>query len=208
MPDKCKCVDFQTLKLQELPDAVPHGEMPRHMQLYCDRYLCDKVVPGNRVTIMGIYSIKKFGMNPSKGRDRVGVGIRSSYIRVLGIQVDTDGSGRSFAGSVSPQEEEEFRRLAALPNIYELVSKSISPSIFGGMDMKKAIACLLFGGSRKRLPDGLTRRGDINLLMLGDPGTAKSQLLKFVEKCSPIGVSGWGQLSLSVGAPAGRKATG
>lgn len=57
------------------------------------RYLCDKVVPGNRVTIMGIYSIKKFGLTASKGRDRVGVGIRSSYIRVLGIQVDTDGSG-------------------------------------------------------------------------------------------------------------------
>lgn len=150
MPDKCKCVDFQTLKLQELPDAVPHGEMPRHMQLYCDRYLCDKVVPGNRVTIMGIYSIKKFGLNSSRGRDRVGVGIRSSYIRVLGIQVDTDGSGRSFIGSVSPQEEEEFRRLAALPNVYEVISKSIAPSIFGGMDMKKAIACLLFGGSRKR----------------------------------------------------------
>lgn len=56
-------------------------------------------------------------------------------------------------------------------------------------DIKKAIACLLFGGSRKRLPDGLTRRGDINLLLLGDPGTAKSQLLKFVEKVSPIGVS-------------------
>uniref|UniRef100_A0A5F9DGW8 DNA replication licensing factor MCM5 n=1 Tax=Oryctolagus cuniculus TaxID=9986 RepID=A0A5F9DGW8_RABIT len=188
MPDKCKCVDFQTLKLQELPDAVPHGEMPRHMQLYCDRYLCDKVVPGNRVTIMGIYSIKKFGLTSTRGRDRVGVGIRSSYIRVLGIQVDTDGSGRSFAGSVSPQEEEEFRRLAALPNVYEVISKSIAPSIFGGTDMKKAIACLLFGGSRKRLPDGLTRRGDINLLMLGDPGTAKSQLLKFVEKCSPIGM--------------------
>nr|XP_054326534.1 DNA replication licensing factor MCM5 isoform X2 [Pongo pygmaeus] len=188
MPDKCKCVDFQTLKLQELPDAVPHGEMPRHMQLYCDRYLCDKVVPGNRVTIMGIYSIKKFGLTSSRGRDRVGVGIRSSYIRVLGIQVDTDGSGRSFAGAVSPQEEEEFRRLAVLPNVYEVISKSIAPSIFGGTDMKKAIACLLFGGSRKRLPDGLTRRGDINLLMLGDPGTAKSQLLKFVEKCSPIGM--------------------
>lgn len=53
-------------------------------------------------------------------------------------------------GSVSPQEEEEFRRLAALPNVYELISKSIAPSIFGGTDMKKAIACLLFGGSRKR----------------------------------------------------------
>uniref|UniRef100_A0A8C0Q500 DNA replication licensing factor MCM5 n=4 Tax=Canis lupus TaxID=9612 RepID=A0A8C0Q500_CANLF len=202
MPDKCKCVDFQTLKLQELPDAVPHGEMPRHMQLYCDRYLCDKVVPGNRVTIMGIYSIKKFGLTTSKGRDRVGVGIRSSYIRVLGIQVDTDGSGRSFAGAVTPQEEEEFRRLAALPNVYEVISKSIAPSIFGGTDMKKAIACLLFGGSRKRLPDGLTRRGDINLLMLGDPGTAKSQLLKFVEKCSPIGVYTSGKGSSAAGLTA------
>lgn len=58
--------------------------------------------------------------------------------------------GRSFAGAVSPQEEEEFRRLAALPNVYEVISKSIAPSIFGGTDMKKAIACLLFGGSRKR----------------------------------------------------------
>ncbi|XP_022374772.1 DNA replication licensing factor MCM5 isoform X2 [Enhydra lutris kenyoni] len=202
MPDKCKCVDFQTLKLQELPDAVPHGEMPRHMQLYCDRYLCDKVVPGNRVTIMGIYSIKKFGLTSNKGRDRVGVGIRSAYVRVLGIQVDTDGSGRSFAGAVTPQEEEEFRRLAALPNVYEVISKSIAPSIFGGTDMKKAIACLLFGGSRKRLPDGLTRRGDINLLMLGDPGTAKSQLLKFVEKCSPIGVYTSGKGSSAAGLTA------
>lgn len=57
------------------------------------RYLCDKVVPGNRVTIMGIYSIKKFGLTSNRGRDRVGVGIRSAYVRVLGIQVDTDGSG-------------------------------------------------------------------------------------------------------------------
>ncbi len=57
------------------------------------------------------------------------------------------------------------------------------------IDIKRAIACLLFGGSRKRLPDGLTRRGDVNLLLLGDPGTAKSQLLKFVEKVAPVGVS-------------------
>ncbi|KAB0400333.1 hypothetical protein E2I00_010429, partial [Balaenoptera physalus] len=156
----------------------------------------------NTVTIMGIYSIKKFGLTASRGRDRVGVGIRSAYIRVLGIQVDTDGSSRSFAGAVTPQEEEEFRRLAALPNVYEVISKSIAPSIFGGTDMKKAIACLLFGGSRKRLPDGLTRRGDINLLMLGDPGTAKSQLLKFVEKCSPIGVYTSGKGSSAAGLTA------
>ncbi|XP_057276607.1 DNA replication licensing factor MCM5 [Pezoporus wallicus] len=202
MPDKCKCVDFQVLKLQESPDAVPHGEMPRHLQLYCDRYLCDKVVPGNRVTIMGIYSIKKSALSKNKGRDNVGVGIRSAYIRVVGIQVDTEGSGHSIAGSVTPQEEEELRHLAAMPNIYETIAKSIAPSIYGSTDIKKAIACLLFGGSRKRLPDGLTRRGDINLLMLGDPGTAKSQLLKFVEKCSPIGVYTSGKGSSAAGLTA------
>ncbi|XP_041098126.1 DNA replication licensing factor MCM5 [Polyodon spathula] len=203
IPDKCSCVDFQTLKLQESPESVPHGEMPRHIQLYCDRYLCDRVVPGNRVTVMGIYSIKKSG-NPSrsKGRDRVGVGIRSSYIRVVGIQVDTEGVGRSVVGAISPQEEEEIRRLAATPNVFESIAKSIAPSIYGSVDVKKAIACLLFGGSRKRLPDGLTRRGDVNLLMLGDPGTAKSQLLKFVERCAPIAVYTSGKGSSAAGLTA------
>lgn len=93
VPDKCKCVDFQVcvwlsarqlwaariavsclchigllqvLKLQESPDAVPKGEMPRHMQLYCDRYLTDRVVPGNRITVIGIYSIRKTGIKPAK----------------------------------------------------------------------------------------------------------------------------------------------
>ena len=74
--------------------------------------------------------------------------------------------------------------LAQKPDVYETIAKSIAPSIFGSEDIKKSISCLLFGGSRKRLPDGLTRRGDINVLLLGDPGTAKSQLLKFVERVS------------------------
>jgi len=59
VPEKCQCIDYQLLKLQEAPEAVPNGELPRHIQLYCDRYLCDRVVPGNRVTVVGIYSIKK-----------------------------------------------------------------------------------------------------------------------------------------------------
>ncbi|XP_072031624.1 LOW QUALITY PROTEIN: DNA replication licensing factor mcm5-A-like [Amphiura filiformis] len=203
VPDKCKCVDFQTLKLQEAPEAVPNGEMPRHVQLYCDRYLCEKVVPGNRVTVMGIYSIKKAGPVSKRSRStKVSVGIRQPYIRVIGFEVDTEGPGRSTGAPVTPAEEEEFRRMAANPNIYEVLGRSIAPSIYGSADMKKAIACVLFGGSRKRLPDGLTRRGDINVLMLGDPGTAKSQLLKFVEKCSPIGVYTSGKGSSAAGLTA------
>ncbi|XP_023287365.1 DNA replication licensing factor MCM5 [Seriola lalandi dorsalis] len=203
IPDRCICVDFQTLRLQESPDAVPHGEMPRHLQLYCDRYLCDRVVPGNRVTIMGIYSIKKMAAAKAKGKEKsAGVGIRASYLRVVGIQVDTEGAGRGATGSVSPQEEEELRALAASPNVYDSLARSVAPSIYGSDDLKKAITCLLFGGSRKRLPDGLTRRGDVNLLMLGDPGTAKSQLLKFVERCSPIGVYTSGKGSSAAGLTA------
>ncbi|KAG9335923.1 hypothetical protein JZ751_003480 [Albula glossodonta] len=215
IPDRCVCVDFQTLRLQESPDAVPHGEMPRHLQLYCDRYLCDRVVPGNRVTIMGIYSIKKGAQAKAKRDKSVGVGIRSSYLRVVGIQVDTEGAGRGATGSFSPQEEEELRTLASSPSVYLSLARSLAPSIYGSDDLKKAIACLLFGGSRKRwvlissscqdlagLPDGLTRRGDINLLMLGDPGTAKSQLLKFVERCSPIGVYTSGKGSSAAGLTA------
>lgn len=70
------------------------------------------------------------------------------------------------------------------------------------MDIKKAIACLLFGGSRKKMPDGLCRRGDINVLMLGDPGTAKSQLLKFAETVAPIGVYTSGKGSSAAGLTA------
>lgn len=116
------------------------------------------------------------------------MGIRNPYLRVVGIQVETAGLGQNTGSPITPQEEEEFRRMAASPGIYETIARSIAPSIYGSPDIKKAIACLLFGGSRKRLPDGLTRRGDVNLLMLGDPGTAKSQLLKFVERVSPIAV--------------------
>lgn len=95
MPDKCQCVDFQTLKLQELHDHVPQGEMPRHVQLYVDRYLCDRVVPGNRVLILGILCIKKVakaGARPGS-KDKALVGIRASYIRVVGIAVDGENSG-------------------------------------------------------------------------------------------------------------------
>lgn len=90
MPDKCKCVDFQSLKLQELHADVPQGEVPRHTQLYADRYLCDRVVPGNKVLILGILQIKKVLKTGVKSgnKDKALVGIRSSYIRVVGVQID------------------------------------------------------------------------------------------------------------------------
>lgn len=204
MPDKCKCVDFQTLKLQELPDFVPQGEIARHMQLFCDRSLCERVVPGNRVFIHGIYSIKRVG-RPSKrdGKERATVGVRIPYMRVVGINVDTEGVGAiSRYNNITNDEIDMFKRMASSGNIYEKLASSLAPSIFGSTDIKKAIVCLLFGGARKRLPDGLHRRGDINILLLGDPGTAKSQLLKFVEKVAPIAVYTSGKGSSAAGLTA------
>lgn len=137
-----------------------------------------------------------------KDKDKAITGVRAPYLRVVGIQLDMEGLGRTSCKSISADEEDYFRRLAASPNLYERITSSISPSIYGAVDIKKAIACLLFGGSRKRLPDGLTRRGDINVLLLGDPGTAKSQLLKFVEKVSPIAVYTSGKGSSAAGLTA------
>ena len=89
-----------------------------------------------------------FQKNP---REKVNVGIRQPYFRVVGIHVETEGaSGSTTQSTISPSEEEDLRRLAATPNIYETLAKSIAPSIYGSLDIKKAIACLLFGGSRKR----------------------------------------------------------
>merc|ERR1719447_1050786 len=125
------------------------------------------------------------------------------YLRVIGLAIDTEGAGRVSGNTViTAEEEESFRMLAQKPDVYETIARSIAPSIYGSDDVKKAITCLLFGGSRKRLPDGLTRRGDINVLLLGDPGTAKSQLLKFVEKVSPVGVYTSGKGSSAAGLTA------
>ena len=87
-----------------------------------------------------------------------------------------------------PREEKIFEALAKRPHLYEDIAASIDPAVFGALDIKKAIACLLFGGTRKRIKDGSILRGDMNVLLMGDPSTAKSQLLKYVEKVAPVGL--------------------
>ncbi|CCE65248.1 hypothetical protein TPHA_0K01140 [Tetrapisispora phaffii CBS 4417] len=200
-------IDQQFLKLQEVPESVPVGEMPRNILMTCDRYLTNRVVPGTRVTAVGIYSIyqSKKNARSAGGNSGSAVAIRNPYIKVLGIQTDI-ATAASINGSAmsmfSEEEEEEFLQLSRRPDIYELFTNSIAPSIYGNIDIKRAIVCLLMGGSKKLLPDGMRLRGDINVLLLGDPGTAKSQLLKFVEKVSPIAVYTSGKGSSAAGLTA------
>jgi DNA replication licensing factor MCM5 len=197
--EKCEFIDQQVLKLQEAPDQVPVGELPRHILISADRYLANRVVPGSRCTIMGIYSI--YQSKGARKQQSAAVAIRNPYIRAVGIQTDID---HTLKGKMhfTDEEEQEFLEMSRHPALYETLADCIAPSIYGNRDIKKAIACLLFGGSKKILPDGMRLRGDINVLLLGDPGTAKSQLLKFVEKVAPIAIYTSGKGSSAAGLTA------
>lgn len=198
--EKCQFVDQQILKLQEAPDQVPVGELPRHVLISADRYLTNRVVPGSRCTIMGIFSI--FQTKASKGSSTTSaVAIRTPYLRAVGIYSDVDHTAKGNA-VFSEEEEQEFLEMSRRPDLYSVFANCIAPSIYGNNDIKKAIACLLLGGSKKILPDGMKLRGDINVLLLGDPGTAKSQLLKFVEKVAPIAIYTSGKGSSAAGLTA------
>ncbi|KAK8012623.1 DNA replication licensing factor mcm5 [Apiospora marii] len=197
--EKSRFVDQQIIKLQEAPDQVPVGELPRHVLISADRYLTNRVVPGSRCTVMGIFSI--YQNKGSKNSGGGAVAIRTPYLRAVGIQTDTDSTAKGNS-SFSEEEEQEFLELSRRPDLYNTMADCIAPSIYGNRDIKKAILCLLLGGSKKILPDGMKLRGDINVLLLGDPGTAKSQLLKFVEKVAPISIYTSGKGSSAAGLTA------
>jgi DNA replication licensing factor MCM5 len=156
------------------------------------------VTPGTRISVIGITSLYNVA-----GRGRGNNAQRSLFIKALGIHVEFEGGGRTST-VFTPQEEEEMQRLARDPEIYEKVARSIAPQISGEYthDIKKALALLLMGGSRKVLPDSVRLRGDINVLLMGDPSTAKSQFLKFIERVAPIGVYTSGKGSSAAGLTA------
>ncbi|KAJ5148584.1 hypothetical protein N7448_000162 [Penicillium atrosanguineum] len=182
--EKCQFVDQQVLKLQEAPDQVPVGELPRHVLISADRYLANRVVPGSRCTVMGIFSIYQ----AKGGKKEAAVAIRNPYLRAVGLNTDMDQTAKGNS-VFSEEEEQEFLELSRRPDLYDALARSIAPSIYGN-------------ARKKILPDGMKLRGDINVLMLGDPGTAKSQLLKFVEKAAPIAIYTSGKGSSAAGLTA------
>ncbi|CAI2387290.1 unnamed protein product [Moneuplotes crassus] len=205
VPEECEYKDYQTLKIQEAPELVPTGEMPRSFTVSCERNLVDKVTPGMRVVIVGVLSIlsPSKGFGNSKKSSKFGHGIKVSYISAIGIQKESGENSLGFAlPLLKDDDKEKIMTMAKDPEIYHKIAKSIGGAIYGGDDIKKAIACLLFGGSSKMLPDGMKLRGEINILLLGDPSTAKSQMLKFVERAAPIAIYTSGKGSSAAGLTA------
>lgn len=195
--EKCVNVDTQTLKIQEAPEMIPTGEVPRSYLIYCDKSLVNKVTPGTRLSVVGILSV-----NDRKDKAESGMfQARSTYIRALGFQLENQKTGK-FNFNFTEDDERKFVSYSKDPKIYEKISSSIASAIYGSDEIKKAIACLLFGGVRKRVSEGVNLRGDINILLIGDPSTAKSQFLKFVERCAPISVYTSGKGSSAAGLTA------
>ena len=194
VPEKSSYIDSQILKIQEPPETIPVGEIPRSYLIYCDRNLVNKVTPGTRVTVIGIQCVDERNLRNTTGD-------KNSYIKVLNFQTEEQKSGRQRI-TFTQEDELKFQQLAKDKKIYEKISRSIAPAIYGMEDIKKSIACLLFGGCRKRMNEGVNLRGDINILLLGDPSTAKSQFLKFVERVAPVAVYTSGKGSSAAGLTA------
>lgn len=127
--------------------------------------------------------------------------MRTPYIRAVGLMQEVDGDGRNST-AFTKDDEIVFLKMAQDGELYNKITQSLCPEIFGSDDIKRSIACMLFGGSRKMLQDGMKLRGDVNVLLLGDPGTAKSQLLKRVEKLAPVAVYTSGKGSSAAGLTA------
>lgn len=204
----CEMEGDQLIKLQELPEHVPVGEMPRAIDLCTHLYGVDMCTPGTRLTCVGILCATEqaSGERMSAGRNQGTNTVKYTFIQTLGLQL-AQGSVGGGAVEISPEEEERFEQLAKDPEIRNMIYKSIAPAIVASSkdcvdDVKRAVACLLFGGSRKRLPDGHRMRGDINILLLGDPGTAKSQFLKFAHNAAPVAVYTSGKGSSAAGLTA------
>ena len=212
-------MDKQVIKLQETPDSVPAGQTPHSVTMCAYDELVDLCKAGDRVEITGIFKASPVRVNP---RQRTLKSIYKTYIDVLHIQkvdkkrmgidvstVDQDIS-EQVAGNieetrkVTEEEEEKIKATAARHDIYDLLSRSLAPSIFEMDDVKKGILLQLFGGTNKSFEKGGSPkyRGDINVLLCGDPSTAKSQILQYVHKIAPRGVYTSGKGSSAVGLTA------
>jgi DNA replication licensing factor MCM3 len=187
--------DHQTITLQEMPENAPMGQLPRSIELILDHDLVDRIKPGDRVMIVGVYRALSFaaqGQQTSSGVFRTVVLVNN--IQILGRDI----SQVSFEQS----DIRNIRLLSTRRDILNILGRSISPSIHGHEYIKKALALQLLSGVEKNLDNGTHLRGDINILMVGDPSTAKSQLLRSAMTIAPLAVSTTGKGSSGVGLTA------
>ncbi|KAL2757404.1 hypothetical protein ACRALDRAFT_2025206 [Sodiomyces alcalophilus JCM 7366] len=190
-----KFLPFQEVKVQELAEQVPIGQIPRMLTVHCYGSTVRMINTGDIVDIAGI-----FLPTPYTGFQAIRAGLLTdTYIEAHHI------TQQKLAYSdmmIDPRLIRRIEKYRQSGQVYELLAKSIAPEIYGHLDVKKALLLLLIGGVTKEVGDGMKIRGDINICLMGDPGVAKSQLLKYISKVAPRGVYTSGRGSSGVGLTA------
>ena len=191
-PKESVFIDSQKLTIQERPEELPPGQLPRQINIDLNDDMVDTARPGDRVSVVGM-----IGLLRKQGR---GGTLRTFDFILNANNVDVAGQETELF-EITPEDEAKIREIAEDPWVHRRMLQSIAPSIYGHEIIKEAIMYLLFGGVSLNLPD-VRIRGDINVLMVGDPGTAKSQMLQYAAKIAPRGIMTTGRGSTAAGLTA------
>ncbi|CAN1292782.1 DNA replication licensing factor MCM7 [Linum perenne] len=191
-----KFLKFQEAKVQELSEHVPKGHIPRSMTVHFRGELTRRVAPGDVVELSGIFlPIPYTGFKAM----RAGL-VADTYLEVMSATHSKKRYEERY--EQGGDEEQQIRQLAEDGDIYNKLSRSLAPEIYGHEDIKKALLLLLVGAPHRKLKDGMKIRGDLHVCLMGDPGVAKSQLLKHIINVAPRGVYTTGKGSSGVGLTA------
>lgn len=214
--NRCSFADKQIIKVQETPDNVPDGQTPHSVSLCVYDELVDSMRPGDKIEATGIFRSTPVRVN---ARQRVLRSLYKTFLDVVHIKktdkrrlnidtslnVDSDISRKQDVEETRKITEDDIIKIKSVANrldVYELLARSVAPSIYELDDVKKGILLQLFGGTSKKFTKGGKYRGDINVLLCGDPSTSKSQLLQYVHKIAPRGIYTSGKGSSAVGLTA------
>ncbi|UJR38193.1 hypothetical protein I4U23_030866 [Adineta vaga] len=186
--------DHQTFVIQEIPEKAPTGQLPRAIDVIADADLVDQCKPGDRVQVVGVYRC----LPGKKG------GFTNVAFRTVLVANNIRLMSKEMEPKVSINDLKKIRTFSRQRNldVFETLARSIAPSIYGHEYIKRAILCMLLGGTEKILANGTRLRGDINILLIGDPSVAKSQLLRYVLHTAPRAIPTTGRGSSGVGLTA------
>jgi len=189
--EQCTFIDTQRAEIQEPLELLRGGEQAKKMELWIEDDLTSRIVPGDKVEITGTLNLH----NP-KARGSI-------YDKFLDVNSITQVQKEFENIKLTEEEERQIRELANDPKIYDKIVASIAPSIYGHSEIKEAIALQLLGGTQGKVKaDGMKIRSDMHILLIGDPGTAKTQLLIYVNQLAPKGVYVSGKSSSAAGLTA------
>ncbi|MDV3243790.1 MAG: minichromosome maintenance protein MCM [Nitrososphaerales archaeon] len=187
-------IDFQIVRIQELPEELPPGHLPQFFDVNLEGDIVNTARPGDRVVLTGVlravpdYSLGQLRMRLFRSQ------IDCNYVEVRGKEAEQV--------QITKQDETMIKSVAKASDAYEKLIGSMAPAILGHDPEKEAILLLLVGGTSTFLPDGTKLRGDVNILLVGDPGTAKSELLKFAAQVAPRGLFASGRGTTAAGLSA------